>query len=87
MDRDKAAADNLSMQDRDFFKNVFELIGEAGERKGPDYVPSKQKKQAPKADNFDTQFPELVQELEDMTVNESNVPPAALKTVADLKKE
>ena len=50
-------------------------------------MPVKQKKQPPKANNFDSQFPELVKELEDMTVKESNVPPSALKTVEELKKD
>lgn len=56
------------------------------EPKGPDYVQKDKKKAAPKANNFDDQFPELVRELEDMTA-EPNVPSEALKTVAEIKKE
>ena len=56
------------------------------EPKGPDYVQKDKKKKATKANNFDEQFPELVRELEDMTA-EPNVPPEALKTVAEMKKE
>ena len=39
IDQENIQADRLAVQDKEFFKSVFELLTEAGIPKGPDYVP------------------------------------------------
>jgi len=86
VEQEAAAVGQLSTQDRNFFKSVFEQVTESMERKGPDYVQKKKTESMP--NNFESQFPGLVQELEGLADDAGQgLPEDAKQTLADLKRK
>ena len=75
---DKVVQGQPSTQDKKFFKELFAILEEESEPKGPQHVPKKDRV----VRNMDTQFPQKVKEAEE--VLESGEP---TKTIAQIREE